>query len=72
MAEPLEPAKWAGRETDYLLGTPVALRAPEISLQAGYDTKIAIWAVGCLVSPMLLHLFKAALTSYTARRLSSY
>jgi len=42
-------AKWAGRETDYQISTPFALRAPEVILRAGYDTKIDIWAVGCLV-----------------------
>jgi serine/threonine protein kinase len=42
-------ARWEGRELDYNLATPYALRAPEIILQAGYDTKIDIWAVGCMV-----------------------
>ena len=42
-------AKWAGRETDYKISTPIALRAPEVILQSGYDTKIDIWAVGCMV-----------------------
>jgi serine/threonine protein kinase len=42
-------ARWEGRELDYNVATPSALRAPEIILQAGYDTKIDIWAVGCMV-----------------------
>lgn len=37
-------------DKDYELGTPYALRAPEVILRAGYDSKIDIWAVGCMVS----------------------
>jgi len=40
----------ADQEKDYELGTPIALRAPEVILRAGYDCKIDIWAVGCMVS----------------------
>lgn len=40
----------AGKEKDYNLGTPYALRAPEVILWAGYDFKIDIWAVGCMVN----------------------
>jgi hypothetical protein len=35
------------REKDYVLGTTCA---PEVVLRAGYDCKIDIWAVGCMVS----------------------
>ena len=45
----LTESKWAGREIDYQISTPYALRAPEVILHAGYDTKIDIWAVGGLV-----------------------
>lgn len=50
---PLSPAKWVSeaREGDYRVGTPAALRAPEIILRAGYDTKIDVWAIGCMVRP---------------------
>jgi serine/threonine-protein kinase SRPK3 len=44
--------KW---EKNYELGTPYALRAPEIILRAGYDSKLDIWAVGCLVSNLGFH-----------------
>jgi serine/threonine-protein kinase SRPK3 len=36
-------------EKNYELGTPYALRSPEVILRAGYDSKIDIWAIGCLV-----------------------
>lgn len=42
-------ARWVGRENDYDVATKVALRAPELVLQSGYDSKIDIWAVGCMV-----------------------
>lgn len=32
------------------MDTLAAFRAPELILQSGYDSKIDIWAVGCLVS----------------------
>jgi serine/threonine protein kinase len=35
---------------NYESSTPYALRAPEIILRAGYDSKIDIWAIGCMVS----------------------
>lgn len=40
----------ADQEKNYDLGTSYALCAPEIVLRAGYDSKIDIWAVGCMVS----------------------
>ena len=46
-------AKWMSEKsckTNYPLNTTIALRAPELILQAGYDCKIDIWAVGCMVS----------------------
>jgi serine/threonine-protein kinase SRPK3 len=43
----------ADRENDYQLGTPYALRAPEVILRAGYDSKIDIWAIGCLAFELL-------------------
>jgi serine/threonine protein kinase len=33
--------------------SPPALRAPETILGAGYDAKLDIWALGCLVSDVL-------------------
>ena len=44
-------AKWFA-EADanhYPAYTVPALRAPELILQSGYDAKIDIWALGCLV-----------------------
>lgn len=40
----------ADGEKNYELGTPYALRAPEVILRAGYDSKIDTWAIGCMVS----------------------
>ena len=44
-------AKWFA-EADanhYPAYTVPALRAPELILRSGYDAKIDIWALGCLV-----------------------
>jgi serine/threonine-protein kinase SRPK3 len=43
----------ADQERSYRLGTPYALRAPEVILQAGYDCKIDTWAVGCMAFELL-------------------
>jgi serine/threonine-protein kinase SRPK3 len=43
----------ADSEKDYKLGTPYALRAPEVILRAGYDSKIDIWATGCMAFELL-------------------
>jgi len=42
-------ARYESDPQDYHLGGPRDIHPPEVLIQAGYDCKVDIWAVGCLV-----------------------
>lgn len=47
-------AQWAGKEPTTRMISAYGLRAPEVILGANFDTKVDIWALGCIVSSTVL------------------
>jgi serine/threonine protein kinase len=43
-------AQWENREPTTRNIGAIGLRAPEVILGANFDTKVDIWALGCMVS----------------------
>jgi len=50
-------AQWVGEKPSMRNTSEYALRAPEVILGADYGVKVDIWAIGCMVFPILSFLF---------------